>query len=87
MDDRRDKWPSAADVRYAGEAEADVMLLIMRPEHYLSRGETCECKPEDETNIALINVAKNKTGDVGMARLVFKKEYARFYDLERRELN
>lgn len=83
VDDRRDKWPTAADVRYAGEAEADKMLLIMRPEHYLSRGETCECDAGDEEGIALVNIAKNKTGDVGMARLAFRKEYSRFYDMER----
>jgi replicative DNA helicase len=83
VDDRRDKWPTASDVRYAGEAEADKMLLIMRPEHYLSRGETCECDAGDESGIALINISKNKTGDVGVARLAFRKEYSRFYDLER----
>lgn len=82
VDDRRDKWPTAADVRYAGEAEADKMLLIMRPEHYLSRGETCECDAGDEEGIGLINIAKNKTGEVGMARLAFRKEYSRFYNLQ-----
>lgn len=89
VDERRDKWPTAADVRYAGEAEADKMLLIMRPEHYLSRGETCDCDQGDEEGIGLVSIAKNKTGDVGMARLAFKKEYSRFYDvqMERHELN
>lgn len=81
VDDRADKWPTAADVRYAGEAEADKMLLIMRPEHYLARGDSCECDPGDEKGIALINVAKNKIGDVGLVRLGFKKEHARFADV------
>lgn len=82
VDDRRDKWPTAADVRYAGEAEADKMLLVMRPEHYLSRGETCECDAGDEEGVALVNIAKNKTGEVGMARLAFRKEYSRFFDVQ-----
>lgn len=82
VDDRRDKWPTAADVRYAGEAEADKMLLVMRPEHYLSRGETCECDAGDEEGIALVNIAKNKTGEVGMARLAFRKEFSRFFDVQ-----
>jgi replicative DNA helicase len=83
VDDRRDKWPTAADVRYAGEAEADKMLLIMRPEHYLSRGETCECDVDEEEGVGLINIAKNKTGEVGKTKLAFRKEYSRFYDMER----
>jgi len=81
VDDRPDKWPTAADVRYAGEAEADKMLLILRPEHYIARGEACQCDEKDRQGVALINVAKNKRGDVGLVRLQFTKEYARFADL------
>jgi replicative DNA helicase len=87
VDNRADKWPSAADVKFAGEAEADTMLLIMRPEHYLSRGEDCEHDEGDETGIALVNVAKNKTGEVGRVRLAFVKEYSCFYTVNRVNLN
>jgi replicative DNA helicase len=81
VDNRADKWPTASDVRYAGEAEADKMLLIMRPEHYIARGESVDCDEKDREGIALVNVAKNKRGDVGLVRLAFKKEFARFADL------
>lgn len=88
VDGRPDKWPTAADIKYAGEAEADVMLLIMRPEHYLGRGEKVEgIDPTDEQGIALVNIAKNKTGNVGRTKLAFIKEYSRFYDVERIDLN
>lgn len=81
VESRRDKWPTPSDLLYAGEAEADVCMLIMRPEHYVSRGEDIDCDPEDRTGIALINVGKNKQGDVGMTKLRFQKEYSRFSDL------
>lgn len=81
VDNRADKWPTAADVRYAGEAEADKLLLIMRPEHYIARGESVDCDQKDREGVALVNVAKNKRGDVGLVRLAFRKEYARFTDL------
>jgi len=83
VDDRRDKWPTAADTKYAGEAEADVMMLAMRPEHYINRGDTIECNDEDRQGVALINVAKNKTGQVGVARLSFRAEVSSFGDLYR----
>lgn len=87
VEDRADKWPTASDLRYAGEAEADTVILIMRPEHYLARGDTCDYEPGDEEGVALLNIAKNKVDDVGRTRLAFVKKFSRFYDLERRELN
>lgn len=88
VDSRPDRWPTAADVAFAGEAEADVMVLMMRPEHYISRGETVSgIDPTDEAGICLLNIAKNKTGEVGRAKLAFRKEYSRFYDVTTRDLN
>jgi replicative DNA helicase len=82
VEGRRDKWPTPSDLQYAGEAESDVCLMIMRPEHYIARGEDVECKNEDREGIALINVGKNKDGEIGMVRLGFKKTYSRFEDLK-----
>lgn len=90
VDSRADKWPTAADLKYAGEAEADTMLLIMRPEHYLSRGESCEYSPGDEEGVALVSIAKTKTGQVGQVRMGFKAAHRQFYDIPQRtriELN
>jgi len=56
-------------------------LLVMRPEHYVSRGEYIECDEADKKGVALINVGKNKQGRVGMVRMQFTKEFSAFGDL------
>ena len=87
VEKRADKWPTSSDLRYAGEDESDVVALLNRPEHYISKGEHIDCKPEDEEGIVMVNVAKNKEGNVGLVRLGFKKEYARFADLQFERIN
>lgn len=89
VESRADKWPTPSDMQYSGEAESDVSMLIMRPEHYISRGESVKCDPQDREGIALINIGKNKQGSVGIVRLGFDKVHARFYDVDtvRTELN
>lgn len=82
VESRADKWPTPSDMQYSGEAESDVAMLIMRPEHYISRGESVKCDLQDREGIALINVGKNKQGNVGMVRMGFDKTHARFYDIE-----
>lgn len=77
---RADKWPTPSDMLYAGEAESDICMMIMRPEHYISRGEEIECDDQDRQGVALINVGKNKQGDIGMVRMKFEKKYSRFDD-------
>lgn len=87
---RADKWPTPSDMLYAGEAESDICMMIMRPEHYVSRGEDIQCDDDDKEGIALINVGKNKQGDIGMVRMGFAKKFSRFDDLPetiRYELN
>lgn len=81
VEDRADKWPTPSDLLYSGEAEANVCLLVMRPEHYISRGERVDCDDLDKEGVALINVGKNKSGEIGMVRLAFEKRFARFADL------
>lgn len=89
VESRADKWPTSSDLKYAGEEESDAILLVNRPEHWIAKGESVDCRPEDEKGIVLINVAKMKEGNVGLVRLGYKKEFARFADLEfvREELN
>lgn len=81
VEKRADKWPTPSDLSYAGEAESDACLLVMRPEHYVSRGEYIECDEADKKGVALINVGKNKQGRVGMVRMQFTKEFSAFGDL------
>lgn len=80
VEKRADKWPTPSDMLYAGEAESDICMMIMRPEHYVSRGEDIDCDEADKQGVALINVGKNKQGDIGMVRMKFEKKYSRFDD-------
>ena len=86
---RADKWPTPSDLMYAGEAEANVCMTIMRPEHYISRGEDIDCDEAYKKGVALVNVGKNKSGRIGVVPMSFRPEYTRFGDLafERTELN
>jgi replicative DNA helicase len=89
VENRADKWPTPSDLMYAGEAEANVCLTIMRPEHYISRGEDIDCDDKYKTGVALVNVGKNKSGKIGVVPMAFRPEYTRFDDLsfERTDLN
>lgn len=82
VETRRDsKRPLLADLRESGaiEQDADLVLFIHRPEQY---GIT-----EDENNRSLIGIAeiiisKHRNGRTGSIELRFRKEIARFIDLE-----
>lgn len=89
VENRADKQPMLSDMKYAGEAHADKVALIHRPEYYISRGVNCVCDVGDEEGVAIITLAKNRNGPVGRTRLAFVEKYAKFGDLhrERKELN
>jgi replicative DNA helicase len=72
---RRDKRPHLSDLRDSGalEQDADLVLLLFRPELYGR-------KPENE-GIAEVIVAKNRNGPVGVLKLYFNAELAEFRDL------
>lgn len=86
VETRADKQPMLSDLKYAGEAHADKVLLIHRPEYYISRGVNCVCNPEDEEGVAIITLAKNRNGAVGRTRLAFIEKYAKFGDLHRERI-
>lgn len=77
-----DKRPGLADLRESGaiEQDADMVLFIHRPEYY----KITEDKVTGESleGIAEIIIAKHRNGAVGDVRLSFKKELARFQNLE-----
>lgn len=77
-----DKRPGLADLRESGaiEQDADMVLFIHRPEYY----KITEDKVTGESleGIAEIIIAKHRNGAVGDVRLRFKKELARFQNLE-----
>jgi replicative DNA helicase len=76
---RSDHRPMLSDLRESGalEQDADVVMLLFRPDQYP------DVKPEDE-NIAEINVAKQRNGPTGLIRLAFMKSETRFGNLEQR---
>jgi len=69
--------PQLSDLRESGaiEQDADVVILIYRPEYYF---------PDEENvrGLAEINVAKQRNGPVGKVTMAFVREYARFVDLD-----
>lgn len=74
------KEPVLSDLRESGaiEQDADIVMFIYRPEYY---GIT-----EDETGptegVSYINIAKNRAGETSKARLGFKRQFVKFYNLE-----
>lgn len=90
VENRANKMPTLADLRYSGMIEqlADVVMFIMRPEYYAERGMAIADVPtEDLTGKAYIQIAKNRNGPVGLVRLGFEKDRSRFTNLERVEWN
>jgi replicative DNA helicase len=70
---REDRRPRMADLRESGaiEQDADVVLLLHRPEYY---------NPEDRPGEAELIVAKNRNGATGDVPLDFVKQMGRFTD-------
>ena len=91
VENRANKMPMLSDLRYSGMIEqlADKVLFLMRPEYYADRGMTVDAPIEDQKGVAYVQVAKHRNGPVGMAKLAFVKEAAKFGNLERQrvELN
>jgi replicative DNA helicase len=74
VENREDRRPRMADLRESGaiEQDADVVLLIHRPEYY---------DPNDQPGIAEVIVAKNRNGATGTVKLTFLKNLTRFENL------
>ena len=80
------KRPQLSDLRESGaiEQDADVVLLVHRPEYY--RIYTDE-NGNDLHGMAQIIVAKNRKGATGDVFLSFRGEFTRFEDPEQNNLN
>lgn len=75
---RTDKKPFLSDLRESGaiEQDADVVMLLHRPEYY---GKTADNQTgESLEGIAEVIVAKQRNGPTGEVKLRFIKEFARF---------
>jgi replicative DNA helicase len=71
VESREDKRPRMADLRESGaiEQDADVVLLLHRPEYY---------DANDQPGSAELIVAKNRNGAVDTVKLTFLKNLTRF---------
>ena len=73
---RTDKRPMLSDLRESGsiEQDADVVLLLYRPDYY-------EGKESDKAGTAEVHLAKQRNGPTDVIELAFIKEYTRFENL------
>ena len=72
---REDHRPRMSDLRESGavEQDADMVLMLYRPEYY---------DPKDQPGVAEVIVAKNRNGPVGTAKLAFFPSQGRFESLD-----
>ncbi|UCD63587.1 MAG: replicative DNA helicase [Candidatus Zixiibacteriota bacterium] len=75
-----EKRPQLSDLRESGaiEQDADVVMFVYRPEHYLSHLERTDPRFQEVEGKAEIIVAKQRNGPTGVVNLTFIKEFARF---------
>jgi replicative DNA helicase len=83
---RPSKAPILSDLRESGsiEQDADVVLLLYRPELYFTEEEWMRTSEEPyPRGMAQVNVAKQRNGPLGVFSLVFREETATFRSLAR----
>ena len=74
----KEEKPKLSDLRDSGaiEQDADVVFLLRRPSR------TATSKEAADETLAIIDVAKNRNGEIGEVRVNFFREYTRFGDRE-----
>jgi replicative DNA helicase len=73
---RKDKRPMLSDIRESGaiEQDADMVIFLYRDDYY---------NPDTaDKNIAEINIAKHRTGEVGTFKLGWQGKYTKFVNIE-----
>lgn len=80
----KDKRPQLADLRESGaiEQDADMVVMIHRPEYY---GQLEDSEGNSLRGIAEIIVAKHRNGALDTIQVRFKKDFAKFTELENGE--
>lgn len=81
VEERVDKKPKMSDLRESGsiEQDADQVLLIFRPEYYMTEEEKVS---NSDISIPQIFVSKNRHGKTGEIRLTFKYSTLAFTNYE-----
>ncbi|MDR3633907.1 MAG: replicative DNA helicase [Isosphaeraceae bacterium] len=74
VENREDRRPRMADLRESGaiEQDADIVLMVHRPEYY---------DPNDQPGIAELIITKNRNGATGSVKVTFLKNITRFENL------
>jgi replicative DNA helicase len=74
VETREDRRPRMADLRESGaiEQDADIILLLHRPDYY---------DPNDSPGVAEVIIAKNRSGATGTVKLTFLRNIMRFESL------
>ena len=77
-ENREGHWPRLSDLRESGsiEQDADVVLLLHREDYY--HKEDSDYQP---TNIAELNIAKQRNGPTGVVKLQWESRTTRFNNL------
>lgn len=84
VEQRQNKRPMLSDLRESGaiEQDADVVMMLYRPEyyeqHYYGEQDPEEYRNQSTENICEVIIAKNRNGDIGGIRQVFIKNLMRF---------
>jgi replicative DNA helicase len=81
VESREGKRPQLSDLRESGaiEQDADIVIFIHRPEYY---GITEDENQNPTKGIAEIIIAKHRNGATGEIHLTFRRELAKFTDME-----
>lgn len=84
VESRKPPRPILSDLRESGaiEQDADVVMFIYRPDVYKKLEIGDEGGYGTESGIAEIIISKQRNGPTGTVKLVFKKQYTRFENLE-----
>ena len=74
----KEEKPKLSDLRDSGaiEQDADVVFLLRRPSR------TATSKDAGDETLAIVDVAKNRNGEIGEVKVNFYKEFTRFGDRE-----
>jgi replicative DNA helicase len=81
VESREGKRPQLSDLRESGaiEQDADIVIFIHRPEYY---GITDDAEGNSLRGVAEIIIAKHRNGSTGEIKLSFRRELAKFSDIE-----
>ena len=79
VEQRTEKKPMLSDLRDSGaiEQDADTVMLLYRPDYYEGA-----VNPDMDSE-AFLGLAKNRNGPTNEIRLVFKREFTRFFNAAR----